>query len=158
VQPVTAALQFCRNPMASDIQAAPSTYACRCLNIRITTISSSERPDYPSDPNYSSVFVNDDGIQVVRGFKPIVSPSCSNVSLEPPSGNSATNVKACTHPWHFKALSVYSPYMFILRITRLSGSPYNFFGGRREYHDIPSIRGVGRERNPEKWHRVDRCS
>lgn len=55
--------------MAVEDRAVRVTYACKCLNIRITrSAPPSEGPDYPTDPNYIPVFVKDDGIQVVRSF------------------------------------------------------------------------------------------
>ena len=125
MQPATTAL-LCRsrchrcNAMSTDHQVV-SMYACRCLNIRISTIvSSSERPNYPSDSNYFSVFVDDDGIQVVRCFLLWCFSSRFNLSAESSTSNSPTLVKASSRPWYLKALSVYLAYMLILRTVRLS--------------------------------------
>lgn len=58
--------------MASDnSELQPATYACRCLNIRITASQPpSAAPEYPRDTNYTPVYVKDDGISVVRPSAP----------------------------------------------------------------------------------------
>ncbi|KAF8204689.1 hypothetical protein BJ912DRAFT_840667 [Pholiota molesta] len=54
--------------MASDnSELQPATYACRCLNIRITASQPpSAAPEYPRDTNYTPVYVKDDGISVIH--------------------------------------------------------------------------------------------
>jgi len=55
-----------RSPMASGKN---TPYACRCLNVRIaSSLPPSAPPQYPRDPNYTPVFVKDDGISVVGFF------------------------------------------------------------------------------------------
>ncbi|KAH9482352.1 hypothetical protein JR316_0004450 [Psilocybe cubensis] len=54
--------------MASAISEGLATfYACKCLNVRINTSQpSSAAPECPSDPQYTPVFVQDDGISVTH--------------------------------------------------------------------------------------------
>ncbi|KAF8914307.1 hypothetical protein CPB84DRAFT_1669933 [Gymnopilus junonius] len=51
--------------MASDHSEVK--YACRCLNVRLTPAQpSSPPPDYTRDPDYTPIFVKDDGISVTH--------------------------------------------------------------------------------------------
>ncbi|KAF8954286.1 hypothetical protein BDZ97DRAFT_1677233 [Flammula alnicola] len=53
--------------MASDNKDLQTTqYACKCLNIRITSSAPPSPPEYTRDPIYTPVFVKEDGISAVH--------------------------------------------------------------------------------------------
>ncbi|KIM46487.1 hypothetical protein M413DRAFT_441575 [Hebeloma cylindrosporum] len=84
-------------------------YACRCLNVRITTSSPpSASPEYPRDPNYTPVFVKDDGISVIHPQVTVRLPS-KGVAIPGTSRHSRFTTVCCL----FCQLNIYRVHQTI---------------------------------------------